>query len=81
MPKIPKHLQEAPKPIRDPNKKPPCVACGGTGKNSRGSRCVPCNGAGVPYVWVCPYCKREHHGFGNASCRNEKCPGKRLRTK
>lgn len=58
-----------------------CVACRGSGKNSQGSLCTPCNGRGVPYVWKCPSCNREHHGFGNTQCRNENCPGKRPKGK
>lgn len=75
MPKIPKHLEDKPRP----QSKAICVACNGTGKSSRGGVCTPCMGRGVPYVWKCPVCNREHHGFKDMLCRNEKCPGKRLK--
>lgn len=67
MPKIPDNLKAQPK-------KPPCIACGGTGKSSVGTRCYPCQGTGIPYSWKCPKCGARHDGIELAICRNPKCP-------
>lgn len=96
MPKIPDSAKSSNTPLEAPRiasnavpvkktlkgtPKPKCIACGGTGRNSRGGLCSPCNGKGTPYTWVCPVCNARHDGFGNTMCRNEKCPSKRLRSK
>lgn len=50
-----------------------CKACEGTGKNSQGGRCLPCNGKGMPYSWACISCNARHDGIYNHVCRNPAC--------
>jgi RecJ-like exonuclease len=47
-----------PEPLKSPitpQKKLRCVACSGTGVNSRGNDCVACNGTGKK-SYKCPHC-------------------------
>lgn len=67
MPKLPSKLKA------EANSKHVCVACSGTGKSSAGGRCFPCNGTGIPPIWVCPRCGAKHYLFKKQVCRNEKC--------